>query len=89
VSDALEADGDFVTRSAGVDLRRDVEPLCAEADDVPVARAARRAQKLQVVNRLEEIRLPVSILADHDPTRRWRSEIHVLEVPKVANDEAR
>ncbi len=89
VPGALEADGDLVTRSAGVDLRRDVERLRSKADEIRVARTARRAQELQVVNRLEQIRLALAVLADDDPTRGRRSEVHMLEVPKVANDEAR
>jgi len=37
-----------------------------EADHVLVTRAARRTEQMQVVDRLEEIRLPLPVFADQD-----------------------
>src|SRR5262249_16647362 len=89
VSGALEAERDFVTPASRVDLRRDVEPLGAEAHDVGIARAARRPEELQIVNRLEEIGLALTVLPDDHPTRGRPGELDMREVSKIANGKTR
>ena len=51
-------------------VARDVKPVRAEAHEILIARAARRSQDLQIVDRLEQIRLSLAVLADDDETRR-------------------
>src|SRR4029078_7117545 len=83
----LEPDANLVA-SIGLDRCRDMKALGAEAHEILVARTSRRTQNLQVVDRLEQIRFALAVVADHDKSVRRRCDLDVSEVAKVARGEA-
>ena len=68
-----------------VRVRGDVEPGRVEACQVLIPRVADGAQDLEIVDRLEEIRLAVSVVTDDDGAIGRQLEIDALEIPEIAN----
>jgi hypothetical protein len=58
-----------------------------ESHHVLIARAARRPEQLQVVDRFEEIRFPVPVVADDREALRRNLELQAFEVPEIAKCE--
>ncbi len=73
--------------TARLDRRTDVKTICAKAHEILIARATRRAQNLEVVDRLEQVRLALAVFADDDEAVGRRRQIDVSEIAKVADDE--
>ncbi len=71
-----------------VQLGVEMESRAAEHRELAVARAAHRAQQAQIVHGLEEIRLPVSVVADHDEPVGRRCDRHARQIPEIADREA-
>ena len=86
---ALEPDADLVACDPSSTVARDVKPVGAEAHEILIARAARRSQDLQVVDRLEQIRLALAVVADDDEAVGGRRELDAREIAKVAHGEVR
>src|SRR4029079_14840780 len=82
----LEARGNLVIHSA-IRARRDVKAGRAESHDVDVARASHGAKKVQVVNGLEQIRLPLAVVADDHDAGLRKGEIEPGQVAKVPQRE--
>jgi hypothetical protein len=68
-----------------IGVRGDVETSRVEASQVLIASISDRSQYLEVVDRLEEIRLAVTVVADDDGTIGRKLEIHTLQIPEIAN----
>jgi hypothetical protein len=66
----------------------DVKSIRAETNEILIACTARRSQNLQIVDRLQQIRLPLAVVADHHQAFGGRRNLDVCEVAKVARDEA-
>ena len=60
-----------------------MEARLAEPDEVRVARAAHRAEQREIVDRLEEVRLAVPVLADDDEPVGGEAEIEAGDVAEV------
>jgi hypothetical protein len=71
------------------DARANVERGRVETNEILIARAAHRAKNLQVVNRFEEICLPLAILADGDEAVARNIKHDVREIAEVAHVEMR
>ena len=70
-------------------VRRDccMQKKCSRAEpyEVCITSAAHRSQQLEVVDRLEKIRLAVTIVTDQDDTVGRECEVCTREVSEVAN----
>ena len=77
---AIEPDGDVVLIGR-VRLARDVKAGRAEARQVLVARAPLRAKRLQIVDRFQQVRLALTVVADDRESLGGR-QIESLEVRK-------
>src|SRR5690606_37650749 len=62
----------------------DVEGLGAEPDQPLVGRAPEGAEDLEVVDRLEEVRLARAVVADDGHADARETELELREVPEVA-----
>jgi RecA/RadA recombinase len=84
---ALEPDANFVARIC-LNGCADMKSFRAETDEILVARTSRGSQDLQIVNRLQQIRLSLAVVADHHQAVGGRRNLDVCKIPKVARDEA-
>jgi hypothetical protein len=65
----------------------DVEPGIAEAHEVLVAGAARAAEQLEVIDRLEQVRLAVAVVTEQRDARRGEGESGAIVVPEAGERE--
>src|SRR5262249_53155792 len=56
-----------------------------EAHEILIARAANGPEDLEIVNRLEQVRLALSVVTDDDESLTRRRELDVREIAKVAH----
>ena len=83
-AEPVEADGDVV-RARAFDRRRQMKARLAEGDELRVLRAAQRSQQTQIVDRFEEVRLPLAVLADQRDPRRRQLELRPTKIAEGAN----
>jgi hypothetical protein len=60
------------------------EHILPKADELFVTRTPERAEGLQIVDRFQEIRLALGVVADESDTLRGKLQILRTEVPEVA-----
>src|SRR6185503_4720620 len=81
---AVEADAEVVL-VIGAGGEGDVKTALTESHYFLVASSARASQNLEVIDRLEKIRLSLAILADDRESRLGEIKIDALEVSEIAN----
>src|SRR2546423_3329194 len=81
---AVESDRDLALPGR-MRVRGDVKSGCVEARQVLIARVPNRTHDLEIVDRLEEVRLAVTVVANDDGAFGWKLEINALEIPDIAN----
>jgi len=82
---SLEPDSDLV-RGGGANFGGDVKSGGVEAGDVLIPRVTDGAQDLEIVDRLEKIRLAVSVVADEGDT--FSGEIQIDPLGDCGNPES-
>jgi hypothetical protein len=78
------ADTDLTALTAR-DVRGDVKPRRSECREIVVARSAHGAQELEIVDRLEQIRLALAVVTDQRDAIGWQRQVEASEIPEVAD----
>ena len=75
-------------RGGRINLGGDVKSVGVEAGEVLITRVTDGAEDLEIVDRLEKIRLAVPVVADQRDTFGGETEIDALEVAEVLDRDA-